>query len=180
MKLVRAILLLVIVLPVKLTAGSGGWLLPKSQLNSGWMISVGISAGRETFIGLPKFGAYRQFPIPYTRCKGPKLGFRQPVVYAGIDGSLFVFFAGAYSVGPTLGYGHGPFSIDNSLTITWITAPESQTEKNWSYNPKVGVNVGPVWIKAGPSFPLYTETSWADWVQIGNVSMNFELLYLVR
>ncbi len=180
MKFVRAFLLSVMLLPLKLTAVSGGWLLPKSQLRNGWMISVGVSAGRETFIGLPKFGVYKQFPMRYTKCKGPQLGFRSPAIYAGVDGSLFVFFAGAFSVGPTLGYGHGPFSVDNSLTITLITSPEGANEKNWSYNPKVGVNIGPIWIKAGPSFQLYTETSWGNWVQIGNVSMNFELLYLVR
>lgn len=172
-------MLLVFVLGT-ISANARGWLLPKSQLNNGWMISVGASVGRETFIGLPKFGFYKQFPVHYARCKGPQLGFRAPAFYAGIDGSLFVFFAGAFSVGPTLGYGHGPFSIDNSLSFTLITSPESANEKNWSYNPKVGLNIGPVWIKAGPCFPLHTETSWGDWVQIGNVSMNFELLYLVR
>jgi len=165
-------ILFFLVLLFHLEAKSTPWKIVQrqpSRFENGMMFSVGLSAGQETFIGFPKFGAYKQFPIHYARCKGPQLGFRHPAIYAGVDGSLFVFFAGAFSVGPTIGYGHGPFSIDNSLTFTLITQPESVNEKNWSYNPKIGINIGPVWLKAGPSFSLYAESDWDGWVQTGNV-----------
>lgn len=181
MKLLRSLLVLLVFCGGTKSARAQRSLLPQHQFSNGMMFSVGVAAGPETWIGLPKFGAYKQFLLHSTRCKSPKLGFRSPKIYVGVEGSVFVLFAGVFSVGPSVGYGRGPFSIDNSLTVTGFYAPESVwTESYWTWNPKFGINFGVIWLKAGPSFYVTQPYEKYNALRIGTVNFNVELLYLAR
>jgi hypothetical protein len=150
------------------------------------LFAVGISAGQETFIGFPKLGAYKEFSLtPKAQpLHGRKQfsGFGKCSFYVGAEASMLVFFAGAFTISADAGFALGPVTIDNSLTRTVFASPVGDRNSySTTYNPKLGLNIGPVWLKAGPSFKLgKSDSPMGNWLTIGNNPYNVELLYIVR
>ncbi len=177
----RGLILLLLLLPVTACAWQETGKKRMPQLSNDFMISTGVSVGQETFIGFPKVSAYKQFPFTKRYSNYLQPGFGNGAVYVGVDASVFVVFVGVLSVGPTVGYGYKCFSVDNSVTYTAYESGDGElVEEYWTCNPKLGINIGPVWLKAGPSFQLTPTHSGMNMLPIGNTSMNVELLYLVR
>lgn len=142
------------------------------------IFSVGVSAGQETFIGLPKLSAYKALSLSSKNHKSSKYGFPAYSIYAGADVSTFVLFAGVFTASANTGFAIGPLTLDNSLAFTLVTSPESENSNYSTYNPKLGVMVGPVWLKAGPSFALSGNTDWGNWMKKNRTCYNVELHYL--
>jgi len=73
-------------------------------------------------------------------------------------------------------------TIDNSITI-WAIVGYSPGSGNWKsiYNPKLGIYLGPVWVKAGPSFTVSQKKEFAfDVIKINNTNFNFEVSYIAE
>jgi hypothetical protein len=164
---------------------SGGYEKQDSGIFDNMLFTVGISAGRETFIGLPKLGAYKEFSLLSQRpLHGRKQfsGFGNCSFYAGAEASIFVIFAGVFSVSADAGFAFGPLTIDNSLTRSVIVSPDGGENSYYTTcNPKLGLNIGPVWLKAGPSYAVgKSDAAMGNWLKKGNNHYNVELLYIVR
>jgi hypothetical protein len=160
---------------------SSGMDAQHARFFDGMLLGVGVSAGQENFMGLPKLAAYKDFSLTPDKRGRTKYGFRTCSAYAGADAALFVFFAGAFSASATCGFAVGPFTIDNSFaTTTTLNADGDRVYSYRTYNPKIGVNIGPVWLKAGPSYVIGGKVEMGNWCRIGSTYFNFEILYLHR
>lgn len=147
----------------------------KRAKRGSWIGSAGITAGQEYFISFPKLSCLREFPLTRNR---PKYGFSNFSFYAGVEGSMFVMYAGVFGISANVGVAIGPFTVDNSITRTAIVGPSGERPGNYTtYNPKLGLNIGPIWLKAGPSI-LMDGNGIEDWAKINNRYYNFEVLYI--
>jgi hypothetical protein len=142
------------------------------------IFSVGVSAGQETFIGLPKLSAYKEFPLLSKNQKSPSCGFHPYSIYIGADVSTFVLFAGVFTASANVGVAVGPVTLDNSVAFTVMSSPEGENSNYSTCNPKLGLMVGPVWLKAGPSFALSGNPDWGRWMKKNGTCYNVELHYL--
>ncbi len=147
---------------------------------SRFVFSIGASTGQETFIGLPKGGIYYEFLSQLNRTASRQYGFNSKAFYGGVEGSIFVIFAGVFSLSPNLGIKYGPLTVDNTVSITLVTSPENNSTTYTSYNPKLGAEIGPVRLKAGPSFRISGENEFGKFMHIGSTAFNVELTYLIR
>jgi hypothetical protein len=150
----------------------------RSGLFKDVLFAVGLSAGQETFIGLPKLSAYKAFPLLSKNNKSPKYGFHRYSIYAGADVSTFVFFAGVFTASGNVGFVAGPVTLDNSLAFTVVSSPESENSNYSTCNPKLGLIIGPIWLKAGPSFAVHGNPDWGNWMKKNGTCYNVELHYL--
>lgn len=139
---------------------------------------AGVSAGQETFIGAPKLGAYKEFAISKGRSGTPKFGFSKASVYVGAETSLFVFFAGVISISANAGFNLAFVTIDNSITRTLVSSPDNVKYSYTTYNPKLGIHIGPIWLKSGPSFALKQSEQMDGWLKLNGIHYNFELLFM--
>ena len=65
--------------------------------------------------------------------------------------------------------------LDIVVSVWGIGGPDGQTFGQTLYNPKIGLYVGRVWLRAGPSF-LLSEERWSDnQLKWGNYNMNISL-----
>lgn len=100
--------------------------------------------------------------------------------YGGGEVSFFYFFLGELSVSANAGIAFGSFTIDNNITSAMIFgfAHEGSFARYYhTCNPKIGIIIGPMWLKAGPSFLLSGEPAFPEMMKINGRSFNFELLY---
>ena len=140
-----------------------------------WECVVGIAAGQETIAALPKVGLYRKFDYGRARSRFAR---GNKYFYAGGEVSTFVFFAGTFTGGLNAGVRYRFITLDNSISGTAISSPESEiVGKYCTYNPKFGIWLGPVWIKAGPSFLVSGQSYWGTFVDVGDTPFNVELLF---
>ncbi len=139
--------------------------------------SMGIFAGQEHFIAL-KGSLIKPINFGYRWRQAPKYGFYPHGAYASLEGSLFGLFALWGGAGINIGYNIGPVTIDNSLTA-WGIIGENNSFGLTSYNPKIGLHFGPVWLKAGPSFRLSKHDFIENFLCTGDYHLNFELSFLV-
>lgn len=144
------------------------------------MYTVGLSVGRETFIGAPRFGLYKPIKLSSADKHFRYANKHTPIVYAGVEGSVFVFFGGVFSIAPSIGFGFGHFTVDNNLAFTIVTSPDNVRQNYLTYNPKVGVALGPIWLKCGPGILVNGEDHWGAWMKVGRARMNVEILYWLR
>jgi len=143
-----------------------------------FIYSIGVSAGHETVISAPRLGAI--FAIPFEGQTGyarNKASLGRFSFYTGVEASIFVFFAGTFGISGNAGLKIGPFTIDNSFTHTIVAGPSGESHNYSSLNPKVGLKLGPIWIKAGPCYRLRGNFELDKWVQIGSIPFNFDILY---
>lgn len=115
---------------------------------------VGISVGKETFIGLPHLSYYR-----FTKAAPNRESF-----FYGAHGSLFIMQTTMFATGITGGYKHGLLTLENSVSFWQENLANHNSGKQKIYhhiatNPKLGLNYKHFWIKAGPSFILYKNYS---------------------
>ncbi len=139
--------------------------------------AVGVSAGQENFIGAPKLGGYMDFSLHEK--KSPKFGFHTFSAYAGAEVSLFVFFAGTFSASAMCGVKAGPVTLDNSVSAATAVDSDGETTYSWrTWNPKLGLMIGPVWLKAGPSYVIGGKVEMGNWMKVHGTHFNADLLYI--
>ncbi len=142
------------------------------------VLCVGVSAGQETFIGLPKIALYKHIPLTQKWNKN-KFGYKPLSIYFGPEASIFGFYALILSVSGSAGISLGPVTIDNSLTYSAMFEPSGERYDYPSYNPKVGLRIGPVWLKAGRFVEFNPIRKGVDeWLKYEGIKYNFELLYI--
>lgn len=139
--------------------------------------AAGIAIGQEHFAAV-KGSIIKPINFGYRPRYYPKYGFYKHGAYASLEGSMFGMFAIWAGLGVNIGYNLGPLTLDNSVTA-WGIAGENASFGIVTYNPKVGIRVGPVWLKSGPSFLLAGEEFIDNYLKIGRYNMNFELLYII-
>ena len=139
--------------------------------------ALGIGVGQEYFFGV-KGSLVKPFPFGRT-LKKPKFGFYPKCFYVSIGASAFGLFAVWGGVGLNAGVSLGIFTLDNSVVAWGIVGPDSQTFGSTTYNPKIGLHLGPIWFKAGPSFRLSKELTDPNLLRPGRYNLNFELSYII-
>lgn len=145
--------------------------------------SVGIEIGQENFVSLPKFSAYASYNLLNNK-DSTSDNLEKGCVYFGVEGSMFVFFAGAFSVSGTTGFQAGRLTLDCALTRLWLSDADGYSVgRQTTLNPKIGVMFGPVWIKAGPSLLLtnddFISETLGNFMRIGNNYINVEVNYFL-
>ncbi len=143
--------------------------------------SVGIGIGQENFVSLPKLSAYASYNFLNNK-EGANQELQNCNIYFGLEASMFVFFAGAFSISGTAGLKAGPVTLDCALTRLWLSDSEGDiVGRQTTLNPKIGGMIGPVWIKAGPSFLLTDENvvseTFGNFMRIDNYYINVEVNY---
>lgn len=143
--------------------------------------TMGLGVGQENLVSLPKLSGFASFKLG-NRSISNHGNFQKNSFYLGAEASIVVFFAGAVSISGTTGLKTGPLSFDCSLTRLWLANPDGDVvARQTTLNPKIGIMMGPVWLKAGPSF-LLTDydifgESFGNFMHIGNIACNLELNY---
>lgn len=151
--------------------------------------TLGFGVGQEYFFGL-KGSLIKPFSFVKNRGKSRILtnnvnkhsGFYPLGGYVSIDPNMFVFFAGWVGVGLNVGVSLPFVTVDNSIVVWAISGPSGEEGYGRvTYNPKIGVYVGPVWFKVGPSFILAQKKEFApDLIKINDTNFNFELSYIAE
>lgn len=138
---------------------------------------TGVAVGPETGISafLPKIGYYN---------------FKESgnfETYFGAEASFWVIQWPMLSADILYGIKKNLFTFDTSLGVLWL--PKATYVKTTPHrthitlNPKIGIRLGKVWIKAGPGVFLYKNyireesAPILNLVRIGSVHYNFEILY---
>jgi hypothetical protein len=144
-------------------------------------IYVGFGVGPETGLSfiLPKISYY-------------KFNDREFIEnYYGIEGSVNIIGAAMFSADFVLGIKKNVLTFDNSIGVWWYpkTKEEGSIESTGPYfhctmNPKLGIKVWRLWLKAGPGIFLYREYAEAEnkpplmnLTKFGNVYYNIEILF---
>lgn len=136
----------------------------------------GVAAGQEYLVSV-KGSFIKPFRIGSNKGSRSKFGFYPVCAYAGAEAGLMGLFALWGGIGVCGGFAAGPVTIDNSVTCFGIMGNEGAGGGHITSNPKLGLKFGPVWMKAGPSFLLTSESATGNWLQIGQTKMNFELCF---
>jgi len=145
--------------------------------------SVGIGIGQENFVSLPKLSAYASYNL-LNNIDSTDHNLQKCNIYLGAEVSMFVFFAGAFSISGTAGLQTGPITLDCAITRLWLSDAEGDIAgRQTTLNPKIGGMIGPIWIKAGPSFLLTNENvvseTFGNFMRIGDYYMNVEVNYFL-
>lgn len=137
-------------------------------------IYVGLSVGSETVMGLPKVSFYN-----FQKRNSWN-------TYYAAEGSLWFVEALWFSADVLYGVQKNFLTFDTSVGVWWY--PYIKEYKTGPYfhatlNPKIGIRLGKVWLKAGPSFILYKDYAKGnkpgviDMTKINNVAYNFEIQF---
>lgn len=143
--------------------------------------AAGIGVGQENLVSMPKLSGLMSIKLGSK--SNSKFGnFQKNAFYVGAEGSILIFFTGAWSISGTSGIKINRFTTDCSLTRLWLANPNgSIVSRQTTLNPKFGIMFGPVWLKGGPSFLLTNENifrdSFGNFMHIGKVPFNLELNY---
>ena len=164
----------------------------KYQLFSNDMFStLGIGAGYEyvlfalkgSLIKPYRFKSRYKYVTISQRFKSrhAKYGFYPFGSYVGLDFNAMGLAAAWLSIGTTIGLSFPFFTLDNSLTFSGWTGPDGgyQNGGHISWNPKLGLRIGPVWLKSGPSLILGTTTIDENWLKFNQYNLNFELSFYI-
>lgn len=175
--------LLILGLFIYLLSNTFGQVTEHVKDNLKFIGSVGIEIGQENFVSLPKFSAYASYNLLNNKDSASD-NLEKGCVYFGVEGSMFVFFAGAFSVSGTTGFQAGRLTLDCALTRLWLSDADGYSVgRQTTLNPKIGVMFGPVWIKAGPSLLLtnddFISETLGNFMRIGNNYINVEVNYFL-
>lgn len=145
--------------------------------------TVGLGVGQENLVSMPKLSGFASFKLG-NRSISNHGNFQKNAFYLGSEASVLIFFAGAVSVSGTAGIKVGSLSFDGSLTRLWLANPDGNVvARQTTLNPKMGVMIGPVWLKAGPSFLLTDNSVWRElfgnFMHIDHIACNLELNYIL-
>ena len=137
----------------------------------------GFEVGHETFISgvLPKIGLIRYMNLRNDSLYNQK---RSTITaYAGADITLGVLYAAWFASNAYAGVKLGHLTLDNSIAYFAGLHSEGKHIDYGTYNPKLGVKIGKIWFKSGPSFKIgksfYLDNS--TYFKIGYFNYNFEL-----
>jgi len=144
----------------------------------GFAYTAGLSLGQETIIGLPKFGGLASYNLSNNKYKRFG-GFYKSSIYFGSEVSLFAIVAGAWSISGIAGINLNRFTFESSITRLGISSPDGNVkERETNLNLKLGVILGPVWIRVGPSY-FHNESIWQtnfdDFLSINGTYMNIDV-----
>jgi len=142
---------------------------------------VGFGAGPETGLSLlmPKLSYYN-----FQNRKNLS-------TYYGIEGSYWIIIAQWMSLDFLYGVKKNIFTFDTSIGVWWYPKLDNKNTSSEvvgpyfhsTLNPKIGVKLGRVWLKGGPSIFLYKNypkdqgpIGITDMIKIGHTLCNFEIL----
>ncbi len=137
----------------------------------------GIGIGQEYWYGV-QGSVVMQFRLSKKDYFKRYYGFYPVAAYTSIDLNCMGLFAVWGGVGINGGIALGHFTLDNSLSRWGILGPDGQDFGQTLYNPKIGVHIGRVWIKAGPSILLSEERWKEDQLKLGEMNMNISISYI--
>ncbi|MFY0644892.1 MAG: hypothetical protein JXR19_10535 [Bacteroidia bacterium] len=140
-------------------------------------MSGGFGIGQEYWYGV-NLSFIQQFPLTTQTYFKRHYGFRPVALYTGLDINFFGHFAFWAGAGINVGIALGPLTIDNSLSTWGIIGPDRKSFSQKLYNPKIGIHIGRVWLKAGPSFLLSDERWSEDQLKLGKYNMNISVSVL--
>lgn len=151
------------------------------------VFTLGAQVGQENFFGLkgsilfPYYFSKESSKNKYSRKWSSKSGkFEKPCLYAGLDLSAMGLFAVWFSAGINAGISLKYFTLDNNIAFFGIAGPENQFGNHTTYNPKIGVLIGPVWIKAGPSFLINPSQAEVNPIHWKGQALNVEFTIVLR
>ncbi|MBK7129902.1 MAG: hypothetical protein IPM74_04640 [Crocinitomicaceae bacterium] len=147
---------------------------------------MGLALGRETFISmfLPKIGVMGTVSFGKQK-KNSSFGVDFPKygMYGAADLTIFGLFQVALSMTTWVGFKIGPLTIDNSIAFV-RGFPDGKKVNDDFYlrtiNPKIGLKIGIVWLKFGPSYTISGKWDQLDnWFKIKNNFFNFDLNFVM-
>lgn len=152
---------------------------------------VGVGLGQEHLLSLPKVSAIYSLGFKQNRrfkFRSSRLPFSgihdlpENGLLFGTEVSMFVLFAGTFSTSALIGIKSGPVTAETSITRQFLASPDGDiVARQSTLNPKLGVKMGPIWLKTGPSFLLGSEdvygSIFGDFLKIGGTAFNVELSY---
>lgn len=146
--------------------------------------STGIGIGQENFVSLPKLSAYVSYNLLNNNDTTSNT-LQKCNIYFGAEASMLVFFGGTFSISGTAGLQTGPITLDCPITRLWLSDAEGDIAgRQTTINPKIGGMIGPIWIKAGPSFLLtddeFVGDIFGNFMRIGDYYMNVEVNYFIN
>jgi hypothetical protein len=141
-------------------------------------LHIGMGIGPETLLSLfmPKVSLYN---------------FQEHKIidtYYGIEGTIGFLVAQWYSFDCLYGVKKNIFTLDTSIGTMWYPKQKFDSDPvgpyfNLTMNPKIGIRLRKLWLKAGPSLFLYKdypknqeELGMMTFSKIGNMHFNFEIL----
>jgi hypothetical protein len=150
------------------------------------VVYIGFAVGHETFVSatFPKFGVLGYLPLGNdSRSYDDKRNLSKFAIYGGADLSIFALFQPAIGVTGYSGVKMRFFTIDNSLAfLNGFPDGKIVNDKHqFTYNPKIGIKLGSVWLKVGPSFII--EDRWIElnkWMKVGSHFYNIDLNIILK
>lgn len=144
--------------------------------------SLGIGLGQENLLSLPKLSGLISFEMNRKNNRNRFWNFQKNAFFAGTEVSIVILFGMAVSIAGTVGLKTGPITIDCSITRLILTNPDGVVvSRQTTVNPKLGIILGPVWIKTGPSLlstnPNIFGNTFGNFMHIKAVPFNLEVNY---
>lgn len=135
---------------------------------------IGLAIGPETMFSalLPKFSLYQ-----FKREENPVQ------LFYGVEGSFWIAGAFFASMDFTIGLKKSIFTLETSLGGWWFPKKgDDGHNAHITFNPKIGIKIWGIWIKAGPSFFIYQHYAnnkdgiegWLDVTKNGKMNFNIE------
>jgi hypothetical protein len=141
----------------------------------------GLSLGQETFISTPRGGILGEIVLVRKNRRGRLWNFHPVSVYGGAEGSLFGVFAFGGSAAVVSGLKLSIFTLDINAAVSGFAVNEAKIGYS-TYNPKVGLIIGPVWLKCGPSYRFNSnkEPVFDGFMSTNNQAYNIEMLICLK
>lgn len=159
----------------------------KQENSSNVIFTLGAQVGQENFFGLkgsilfPYYFSKESSRYKFSRKWNSNNGkFDKPCIYSGLDLSAMGLFAVWFSAGINAGISLKYITLDNNIAFFGIAGPENQFGNHTTYNPKIGVLIGPVWIKAGPSFLINPSQAEVNPIHWKGQALNVEFTIVLR
>jgi hypothetical protein len=151
------------------------------------VFAIGAQVGQENFFGVkgsilfPYYFSKESSKNKYSRKWSSNKGkFDKPCLYTGLDLSAMGLFAVWFSAGINAGISLKHITLDNNIAFFGLAGPDNQFGNHLTYNPKFGILIGPVWIKAGPSFLLNPSQAEVNPIRLKNQAFNVEFTIILR
>ncbi len=141
----------------------------------------GLAIGQETFIATPRAGILGEFAIIRRNRNAKMWNFHRFSIYGGAEGSIFGLFVFGGSAAAVGGIKMSVFTLDINASVSGFALNDAKFGYS-TYNPKLGLVLGPVWLKVGPSFQFNgnREPVWEDFVTQKGQAYNVEILVSLK
>lgn len=141
----------------------------------------GFGVGQESYISMPKLGFVRQFPIVFNKGNSEIEIANRYSFYVAADVSMLAIVGFVVTPSVYAGVKAGPITFDLSLAnSTYVYYQDKRTVQQLTYNPKLGLKLGNVWLKVGTSMLLKNEFVNKEFFKWGKHYVNLNLNFLIN